>query len=312
MNDATPQAARRRSPNPFDLNDISAYCVWREHKLANYPRDAGELMVEVADLAAPTAVEKSALIARCRRANMAVYATPKASADVHAHGARDATRQALRRFGSAFGLVSMEKHRSSDDDGIVAIEVTEAEGKQGFIPYTKRAISWHTDGYYNATDEAIDAMLLHCARPAHEGGVNALLDQDIAYIRLRDANPALVAAMMHPEAMTIPESVEEDGRVRPVSVGPVFIVNGASLTMRYTARTRSIHWRDDADTRAAVALLDRLLAHEEEPLIIKYRMQAGEGLICNNVLHTRTAFENDGGAGRLLYRVRYRERIAGT
>ena len=312
MNDETLEAVHGRMLNPFDLNDNSSYAAWREHKLAGYPRDAGDLKVALTCLAAPTAGEKSAIIACCRRANMAVYATPQASAEEHAHGSRDATRRDLRLFGAAFGLATMENHRSSDDDGIVAIEVTQAEGKHGFIPYTKRAISWHTDGYYNAADEAIDAMLLHCARPAREGGVNALLDQDIAYIRLRDTNPALVAAMMHPEAMTIPESVEEDGRVRPVSVGPVFIVNGSSLTMRYTARTRSIHWRDDADTRAAVALLDRLLAHEEEPLIIKYRMEAGEGLVCNNVLHTRTAFENDDDAGRLLYRVRYRERIAGT
>jgi len=41
-------------------------------------------------------------------------------------------------------------------------------------------------------------------------------------------------------------------------------------------------------------------------------MQAGEGLLSNNVLHTRTGFENGDCATRLLYRVRYRERIAGT
>ena len=156
-------------------------------------------------------------------------------------------------------------------------------------------------------------MLLHCVRPAKEGGINALLDPDIIYIRLRDKNPALVAAMMHPEAMTIPESVEEDGSVRSVSKGPVFLIDDAGrLTVRYTARTRNIIWRDDEDTQAAVAYLNRLLTHEEEELIIKYKMAAGEGLLSNNVLHTRTAFENIETARRLLYRVRYRERIAGT
>ena len=298
---------------PFDLNDNLAYAAWRAQKLERYPRTVGELRVPVADLSRPTVEEKSALVARCVRSNMALYATlpqPAENSDAR-------MRAGLRRFASAFGLASMETHRSSEDDGIVAIEVTSNQSKRGFIPYTNKPLSWHTDGYYNPPDAPIRAMLLHCVRPAREGGINALLDPDIAYIRLRDKGRALVAAMMHPAAMTIPESVEEDGSVRPVSTGPVLLIDAAGrLTMRYTARARNIIWRDDEDTRAAVALLDRLLAHEEEELIIKYKMEAGEGLLSNNVLHTRSGFENGDGdrdaATRLLYRVRYRERIAGT
>lgn len=294
---------------PFDLGDNLAYAAWRAQKLERYPRSVEALRVPVADLSAPTVEEKAALTARCRQSNMAVYALP---ADRASAGDLE-MRADLRQFASAFGLGQMETHRSAEDDGIVAIEVTEAQSKRGFIPYTNKPLSWHTDGYYNPPDEPIRAMLLHCVRPAREGGINALLDPDIIYIRLRDKSPALVAAMMHPEAMTIPESVEEDGSVRPVSTGPVFLLDEAGrLTMRYTARTRNIHWREDEDTRAAVALLNRLLTHEEEDLIIKYKMGAGEGLLCNNVLHTRTAFENDDSARRLLYRVRYRERIAQT
>lgn len=294
---------------PFDLSDNLAYGAWRARKLEEYPLSIADLRVPVADLARPTAEEKSALIARCTRTNMAIYATAPDSAS-----ADDATmRNSLKQFGHAFGLGSVEAHRSAEDDGIVAIEVTDSQSKRGFIPYSTKPLSWHTDGYYNAPDSPIRAMLLHCVRPAREGGINALLDPDIAYIRLRDEGRALVAAMMHREAMTIPESVEEDGSVRPVSTGPVFLIDAAGrLTMRYTARTRNIIWRDDEDTRAAVALLNRLLTHEEEELIIKYKMGAGEGLLSNNVLHTRTAFENDDSATRLLYRVRYRERIAGT
>jgi hypothetical protein len=36
------------------------------------------------------------------------------------------------------------------------------------------------------------------------------------------------------------------------------------------------------------------------------------GLICNNVLHERAAFEEAAGSPRLLLRARFRERIAGT
>jgi alpha-ketoglutarate-dependent taurine dioxygenase len=299
--------------NPFNIGDNIAYAAWRAHKLEHYPRRVEELRVTVTDLTRPTVEEKSALVARCMRANMAIYVT-KPQAPAIDDGP---TRAGLKRFASTFGLGGCEAHRSAEDDGIVAIEVTSAQSKRGFIPYTNKPLSWHTDGYYNPPDAPIRAMLLHCVRPAREGGINALLDPDIAYIRLRDKGPALVAAMMHPSAMTIPESVEEDGSVRPVSTGPVLLIDAAArLTMRYTARTRNIIWRDDEDTRAAVALLDRLLAHEEEELIIRYKMQAGEGLLSNNVLHTRTGFENGDGdrdtATRLLYRVRYRERIAGT
>ncbi|MCB1513418.1 MAG: TauD/TfdA family dioxygenase [Hyphomicrobiaceae bacterium] len=299
---------------PFDLGDNLAYGAWRATKLENYPKSVDALRVPIKCLATPTAEEKSALLARCRLTNMAVYAlpAPQVNPGVARPGDRE-MRADLRQFASAFGLGHMETHRSAEDDGIVAIEVTGAQSKRGFIPYTNKPLSWHTDGYYNPPEAPIRAMLLHCVRPAREGGVNALLDPEIIYIRLRDKDPALVAAMMHPEAMTIPESVEEDGGVRPVSIGPVILIDETGrLTMRYTARTRNIHWRDDADTRAAVALINRLLTHEEEELIIKYKMAAGEGLLCNNVLHTRSAFEDDDQATRLLYRVRYRERIAQT
>ena len=81
--------------------------------------------------------------------------------------------------------------------------------------------------------------------------------------------------------------------------------------MRYTARTRSIEWKQDDMTRTAVAALERLLATATDH-IYQVRLEPGMGLLCNNVLHTRTAFQNDDSARRLLYRVRYRERIAGS
>jgi hypothetical protein len=36
------------------------------------------------------------------------------------------------------------------------------------------------------------------------------------------------------------------------------------------------------------------------------------GLLCNNVLHDRAAFDDDAAAPRLLYRARYHERIASS
>ena len=206
----------------------------------------------------------------------------------------------------------VEDHRSGEADGIVAIEVASDGGRAGYIPYSTRPISWHTDGYYNyhGPSRSVQAMVLHCVRDAPEGGVNSLLDQDIAYIRLRDRDPAFIAALMHPEAMTIPAGEEAGGRPRPDNTGPVFFVDPATgaLVMRYTARKRYVSWRADVTTRRALAALEEVL--QTDPLIFTYKMQPGEGMVCNNVLHTRTGFDNCGAAaGRLLYRVRYCARV---
>jgi alpha-ketoglutarate-dependent taurine dioxygenase len=149
-------------------------------------------------------------------------------------------------------------------------------------------------------------MVLHCLRAADEGGENALMDPEIAYIRLRDENPDFIAALMHHRAMTIPANQGD----RP---GPVFAVDPATgaLHMRYTARARHIVWRDDPATRAAVAFLTGILAGDGP---LRFRLSPGQGLIANNVLHNRTGFSDNAeiGRARLLYRARYLDRIAGT
>ena len=291
---------------PFSLDDRAAYQDWREAKLAAYPKRRDDFVVEVGNLGAPTAAEQDAIRRLARLANMAVYVTKSNLDDERA------TRRGLIAFGRAFRLAAIEDHRSAEADGVVRIEVVDQGGRLGYIPYTDRPINWHTDGYYNyhGPGQAVRAMLLHCMRPAGRGGVNRLLDPEIAYIRLRDHDPRHVEALMHREAMTIPESVETNGRVRPENVGPVFFtdIRGA-LGMRYTARKRNVVWRDDPLTRAAVARLEAVLA--EDSLILETRMEAGQGLICNNVLHDRTGFapSEESGRGRLLFRIRYADRI---
>ena len=46
--------------------------------------------------------------------------------------------------------------------------------------------------------------------------------------------------------------------------------------------------------------------------MLRTRLAPGMGLVCNNVLHERSAFEDAPDRKRLLYRARYVERIAGT
>jgi hypothetical protein len=287
---------------PFSLDGDSAYAEWREKKLDRYPRRIDDLIVEIRDLASPTASERAEILRRIDAANMALYATTANIAD------DDRSRHDLIALGAALGLTAVEDHRSAAADGIVRIEVVDQGGRLGYIPYTDRPINWHTDGYYNfhGAGCAIRAMLLHCQRPAASGGDNRLLDPEIAYIRLRDEDPSLVEALMRPDAMTVPASVEASGRVRLDNVGPVYFVDScsAALGMRFTARKRNVIWRDDSVTQGAVEALLRIL--REDPLIAETRLAAGQGLICNNVLHDRSAFA---GGDRLLYRVRYGDRV---
>jgi alpha-ketoglutarate-dependent taurine dioxygenase len=115
--------------------------------------------------------------------------------------------------------------------------------------------------------------------------------------------------------MTIPPNIEGGVELRPAQSGPVFSVapGTGALHMRYTARSRSIEWKDDRNTRMAAGFILELLANDSI-YTVRHRLKAGQGIICNNVLHKREAFANDAAAGqeRLLYRARYHERIQGT
>ena len=53
------------------------------------------------------------------------------------------------------------------------------------------------------------------------------------------------------------------------------------------------------------------LWEQDSPYKIRQTLQAGEGLLRNNVLHCRTAFVDaeKSGAKRLLYRGRYLDRL---
>jgi alpha-ketoglutarate-dependent taurine dioxygenase len=154
--------------------------------------------------------------------------------------------------------------------------------------------------------------VLHCVRAAREGGDNGLLDHELAYIALRDACPEAVRALMRDDAMTIPERHDDAGVAREAQSGPVFsLTTEGALHMRYTARTRSIAWRDDAATRSAVALLARLLAGDC-PWVLRLRLEPGMGIVGHNVLHERSAFVDDPAAPRLLYRARFLDRMAAT
>ncbi len=296
-----------QSSQAFDLQNQAAYQAWRQHRLAHAPRAGMAPVLAVAELPRPTESEKAAILAQVAQASFAIYQAQNFSPDTAAIGAE------LRAFTDAFGLHIAEAHRSAGDNGVVALRVSMAEHQRGFIPYSRQAMNWHTDGYYNGKADTIRAFVLHCVRQANIGGQSQIIDNEIAYIRLRDESPEAVALLMDQGAMTIPESPEADGSVRPASTGPVFFVEAGRLIMRYTARTRSISWKNEA-TRKAAALLQHLLENERDYLHT-LTLRPGQGILNNNTLHNRTAFDPDAKTGtsqRMLYRIRFHNRIEGV
>ncbi len=300
-----PSAAPQNGP--FALGDADAYRRWRDWKLASRVAAAEDLLVEVSSAGTPSVAELEAIRDRCRRTNMAIYAGPELPPA--------AAKTWVAALGASLGLRRLDRNLCAEEDGISALEVRAGTGAGDYIPYTDRPLSWHTDGYYNSADEQVRGVILHCVRSASQGGGNALMDPDLAYIRLRDENPAFIAALMHPEAMTIPANTVGGREVRPARVGPVFSVDarGGVLHMRYSARKVNVAWRDDETTRAAVAFLNALLAGDGGD-ILRWRLGPCQGYVSNNVLHNRSAFDDAPApmTGRLVYRARYFDRIEGT
>jgi len=282
----------------FSLSNMAAYTAWREEKLQDYPRSTSALVVVINNFTAPTDVELAAIRELLVKTNMCVY---------QASHPEQVTKSNLKPFAALFGYKGLDTNICADEDSITSLQTRDAGRHAGYIPYSNRKISWHTDGYYNTDERTIRGMLLHCANNAPIGGENQYLDHEVLYIHLRDKNPDYIRALMDKKALTIPSN-EEVGAERAAQTGPVFSLDKYSgrLHLRYTARTRSIEWDDNMLLKAALSEISEYLASDSK-YIFRHKLMSGQGVLCNNVLHNRTAFEENDTAEskRLIYRARY-------
>ena len=152
----------RQQNNPhFGLQNCSKYARWRDRKLNGYPRDLEELVVEIANPAALTAVEHEALLSRIRKTNMAIYAC---------RSSEIMDKTLIRDLAGQFRLKRLDHNICADEDAITTLKVEADAMQRAYIPYTNRPIAWHTDGYYNDIDHQILGLILHCVQPAVKGG----------------------------------------------------------------------------------------------------------------------------------------------
>lgn len=220
---------------------------------------------------------------------------------------------ALALLGRRFGLLYLDANLCAEEDRITVISDRLPEqdsSSKRYIPYTNKALGWHTDGYYNPESQRIRAFILHCQQAASSGGDNCFIDPEIVYILLHQVNPAYIEALMHPGAMTIPENSDGGHQLRAETSSAVFLAgeDDTQLEMRYTQRKRSIQWRDDSVTQAALACLNQILDHDSR-WHIHYKLDDGEGIVANNILHNRSAYLDQAGCQRVFFRARYYQRI---
>jgi alpha-ketoglutarate-dependent taurine dioxygenase len=286
--------------NPFDFENETSYHGWRKRKLDAWQRSQPE-PIDIADPRKVSKAEYQALSAQISRFNMAIF---RLTTDP------GISNNLLKDIGSQFGLNRLDSNLYANQSDISELRVIDKGRRGEYIPYTNRSLGWHTDGYYNHPDKTIRSFILYCVDNAPEGGINQLLDPELAYIHLRDQGTGYIQALMQPDTFSIPETIEDGNSVRPLQYNPVFQVDPVSgrLLMRYTRRKTHIQWRDDEPTQTALSLLGDLLDSDSDH-ILRVKLNPGEGLICNNVLHNRSAFTDDPGHPRIMLRARYYDRF---
>lgn len=174
-----------------------------------------------------------------------------------------------------------------------------------FVPYTARAMGWHTDGYYNAPEQTLRCFTLHCIHPAASGGTLTVVDPELLLIALYDDDPQLVTDLCHPQCMTLPANQDDVGHDRPDRHVPVlFAHTDGTPGLRFTTRTQHISWLSDATKAAAERLAELIDLHSQWHQAI--RLDSGQGIITRNILHRRDAFTDDpAGPSRQMLRGRY-------
>jgi hypothetical protein len=290
--------------SPFLLENESAYQQWKQLKLDRYDCLNPTAIIKIENHTKIGPATMADLAAQMRSFNFALF-------EIDGSGNAFSTQDFLA-FGHQLGLYRIDSNLSAESDGVTLLSAVDSSDKRSrYIPYTNRALNWHTDGYYNSMDSRIDAFSLYCVKQAGQGGDNFLLDHEMVYMQIRDTDPGLLIALMDTGIMVVPANISNKKVLRQAESGPVFIVDSETgkLNMRYSARPQNIGWKTDELSTRAVNLVREILMDSEYVSMLK--LDSGQGIVCNNVLHGRTGFVDDGNsdAARLYYRARYYDAV---
>jgi alpha-ketoglutarate-dependent taurine dioxygenase len=295
---------------PFNLSDQSGFESWAEHKLSLYADDCLQALLRpilISEDGSIAASELARLQSHIRDYNLAIYRVTENALF---------NKESIVRMSRWLGLEQLDAHLCVGEDLVSVItdtskQASNSDQRQRYIPYSNKALSWHTDGYYNPYHQRVQAFILHCQQSASSGGENSFIDPEMIYLHLRRENPAYIEALCDDNVMRIPANVQGQTCIRAETASSVFQISedDSLLDMRFSQRKRHIIWRDDSLTQEALACLNELL-NNNSLWRINYRLHSGEGVICNNVLHRRSAYEDDSDHNRVFIRARYYNRIA--
>jgi hypothetical protein len=287
--------------SPYLLANEDAYRVWRSSKLENRSRT---LPTRVFELNADGLLADSQMADVQQQVdayNFVIFEAPDTDFD----------KRDFIALNHQFGLHDLDINPGADADKVTALRVvSESDQRAQYIPYTNRAMNWHTDGYYNPHARRINAFSLYCVDQSARGGGNFLFDHEMMYLLIRDRSPEMLQALMHDDLMRIPANVRDNQVIRAEESGPVFSLQPVScaLNMRFTSRPQHIVWKSDKCSQQALNLVREILLQGQA--MIEIRLHAGQGIVCNNILHGREAFQDDPQhPARLVYRARYYDAI---
>jgi hypothetical protein len=274
--------------------DVSTDCL--AQRLDDYRAVIASPPVDIVDPTTLNHQELAKLRERVAVANFAHYRCAQAVNDT-----------AVLALCHQVGLKNL--HQSVVTAGLTKIEVSPGS-KARYIPYTNSELNWHTDGYYYPKTYPVRAMLLHCVRPALEGGATELINHEIVYALLAQTNPDYVAALSQADVMTIPANSQAPDGPRQAQSGPVFWQDPGRIYMRYTTRRHNIQWRQDPLSHEAVEALAEILRQRTD-LVFHRQLGPSEGVLSNNTPHRREPFQDstERGRGRLFYRGRFHDNI---
>jgi len=290
--------------SPFLPENEFAYQQWRKTKLERYSRTNPNSVISITDPASLSPKTMGEIAVQLETCNFAIF-------EIDTTEAVFSTDDFLA-FGRQLGLHRIDTNPAAETNGVTLLSAVDpADQRSRYIPYTNRALNWHTDGYYNPTGSRIDAFSLYCVNQAGQGGDNFMLDHEMVYLQIRDTDADLLVALMDSGIMVIPANISNKRVVRQAESGPVFIVDSVTgrLNMRFSSRPQNIDWKTDALSRRAVGRVREILIDNE--YVARVKLKSGQGIVCNNVLHGRRAFVDNPAdeSSRLYYRARYFDAI---
>ena len=274
----------------FLSSKSSEFLKWAAQKENNIPKNINEISVEIKDINRATKNEISKIKSTLDKFNSCLY---RSNRDLESNSC-------LLDFAKAVGM------KTFDCNNIEANEISTISSikneKIQYIPYTNKALNWHTDGYYDK--KPLFSWLLHCINPADDGGENYLLDHELAmreYVLSYDD----IEVLMNKRAITIPES---QGSNRSELSTYIFSFDNdyEKLHMRFSMRKENIKMSDNTFT--AMSKLTNVIENNCSKYSINYKLSKNEGILSNNILHGRNSFKDD-KVQRKLLRIRSYERL---